>query len=451
MAAIIPIKYYNTYILKKVTGGVLSPLQTYDWYVEEARIRGGYNNVQTGLSPRAFLKSDNNATETLANSIMYSGVVNSRTGINQTNQFPSGEDITRTVDPSKGSIQKLYAEDTNLIIFQERKVNKALIDKDAIYTQEGQPVQTASNVVIGAIVAYAGEFGISQNPESFAVYGFRKYFTDRDKGSVMRLSQDGLSEISNFGMYDYFRDAFLTLGSDKAIGGWDIHNKCYTLSLQPTAPNTTQTTLSFDENVKGWTSRFSYLPNQMFSVQNGFYSTKNGNIYLHYSADVNRANFYGDLTEDLPAGIGQFDSTVKTIFNTNPSLVKGFQTINYEGGSNWQMTNLVTNSGSLDVPPLKDQYTDSDTANPINVFEMPTTLAALENSLFKNKFKQKEDKYFANLVNTSSFTQGEVVYGKSISGVKGFFATVDMKATNTATSGTNELFSVSLDYNESSY
>tara|TARA_R110002096_G_scaffold106965_4_gene234812 strand:+ start:781 stop:2136 length:1356 start_codon:yes stop_codon:yes gene_type:complete len=451
MAAIIPIKYYNTYILKKVTGGVLSPLQTYDWYVEEARIRGGYNNVQTGLSPRAFLKSDNNATETLANSIMYSGVVNSRTGINQTNQFPSGEDITRTVDPSKGSIQKLYAEDTNLIIFQERKVNKALIDKDAIYTQEGQPVQTASNVVIGAIVAYAGEFGISQNPESFAVYGFRKYFTDRDKGSVMRLSQDGLSEISNFGMYDYFRDAFLTLGSDKAIGGWDIHNKCYTLSLQPTAPNTTPVTLSFDENVKGWTSRFSYLPNQMFSVQNGFYSTKNGNIYLHYSADVNRANFYGDLTEDLPAGIGQFDSTVKTIFNTNPSLVKSFQTINYEGGSNWQMTNLVTNSGSLDVPPLKDQYTDSDTANPINVFEMPTTLAALENSLFKNKFKQKEDKYFANLVNTSGFTQGEVVYGKSISGVKGFFATVDMKATNTATSGTNELFSVSLDYNESSY
>ena len=440
MAAIIPIKYYNTYILKKVTGGVSSPLQTYDWYVEEARIRGGYNNVQTGLSPRAFLKSDNNSTEILGNSIIYSGVVNSRTGINQTNQFASGEDITRTVDPSKGSIQRLYAEDTNLIIFQERKVSKALIDKDAIYTQEGQPVQTASNVVIGGIVAYAGEFGISQNPESFAVYGFRKYFTDRDKGSVMRLSQDGLSEISNFGMYDYFRDAFLSLGNDKAIGGWDIHNKCYTLSLQPTAPNTTPTTLSFNENVKGWTSRFSYLPNQMFSVQNGFYSTKNGSIYLHYSSDVNRAYFYET----------QYDSTIKTIFNANPSLIKSFKTINYEGGSNWQMTNLITNTGSLDIT-LKDQYTDSDTANPISVFEMPTTLAALENSLFKNKFKQKEDKYFANLVNTSSFTQGEVVYGKSISGVKGFFATVDLKATNTATSGTNELFSVSLDYNESSY
>mgnify|MGYP003672656631 CR=1 FL=1 len=440
MAAIIPIKYYNTYILKKVTGGVLSPLQTYDWYVEEARIRGGYNNVQTGLSPRAFLKSDNNATETLANSIMYSGVVNSRTGINQTNQFPSGEDITRTVDPSKGSIQKLYAEDTNLIIFQERKVNKALIDKDAIYTQEGQPVQTASNVVIGAIIAYAGEFGISQNPESFAVYGYRKYFTDKDKGSVMRLSQDGLTEISNYGMYDYFRDAFLALGDGKALGGWDIHNKCYTLSLQSTLPVITPTTrplpvtLSFDETVRGWTSFYSYIPNQIFSVQNNFYSTEKGNIYQHYSTGVNRANFYGT----------QHDCTVQTIFNTNPSLVKSFQTINYEGGGNWQMTSLTTN---------EDKMVNQLDANlpAISVFSIPLTLASMETAMLKNEFKRKEDKYFANIINTSAFTQGEVIYGKSISGVKGFFATVEMTATNTATSGTNELFSVSLDYTESSY
>ena len=112
------------------------------------------------------------------------------------------------------------------------------------------------------------------------------------------------------------------------------------------------------------------------------------------------------------------------------------------------MLSLETNGSSA---TNNNQYTDTDTANPIGVFEMPTTLSALENSLFKNQFKQKEDKYFANLINTSAFTQGEVVYGKSISGVKGFFATVKMKATNTATSGTNELFAVSLEYNESSY
>jgi hypothetical protein len=432
------VKYYNTYVLKKIADSSLSDR---NWYIEEARIRGGYNNVQTGLSPRAFLVSENNAQETLSNSIIYSGIFNSRTGINQSNQFPSGEDITRTVDPSKGSIQKLYAENTNLTIFQERKVNRALIDKDAIYTQEGVPMQTTSNVVIGAIQPYAGEFGISTNPESFAVYGYRKYFTDANQGSVLRLSQDGITEISNYGMYDFFRDQLGVLSSGKAIGGYDIHNKCYTLSLQPASASVPAQTLSFDESIKGWSSRYSYKPSNMFSVQNNFYSTVTsaekqeihastgvqiGDIFQHYSNNVNRANFYTT----------QYVSEIQSIFNINPSVVKNFQTINYEGGPNWSMTSFVTNE---------------DQANAIGVFNMPLTLADMEVSLLKNEFKQKEDKYFADLINTSAFTQGEVIYGKSVSGVKGFFATVSLQATNTATSGTNELFAISTNYKESSY
>ena len=46
---------------------------------------------------------------------------------------------------------------------------------------------------------------------------------------------------------------------------------------------------------------------------------------------------------------------------------------------------------------------------------------------------------------------GEVVFGKSISGIKGFTATAVLTATNDADSGTNELFSVSSNYKESSY
>ena len=432
------VKYYNTYVLKKIADSSLSDR---NWYIEEARIRGGYNNVQTGLSPRAFLVSENNAQETLSNSIIYSGIFNSRTGINQSNQFPSGEDITRTVDPSKGSIQKLYAENTNLTIFQERKVNRALIDKDAIYTQEGVPMQTTSNVVIGAIQPYAGEFGISTNPESFAVYGYRKYFTDANQGSVLRLSQDGITEISNYGMYDFFRDQLGVLSSGKAVGGYDIHNKCYTLSLQPASASVPTQTLSFDESIKGWSSRYSYKPSNMFSVQNNFYSTVTsaekqeihastgvqiGDIFQHYSNNVNRANFYTT----------QYVSQIKSIFNANPSVIKTFQTINYEGAPNWSMTSFVTNE---------------DQANSIGIFNMPLTLADMETSLLKNEFKQKEDKYFADLVNTSAFTQGEVIFGQSISGVKGFFATVLLEATNTATSGTNELFAISTNYKESSY
>ena len=108
--------------------------------------------------------------------MIYSGIFNSRTGVNNTNQFSVGEEITRSLDPVNGSIQKLYAEDTNLIIFQESKVSNALIDKDAIYSAEGGGLPVSSlKVVIGQVVPFAGNYGIGKHPESFAVYGYNKY------------------------------------------------------------------------------------------------------------------------------------------------------------------------------------------------------------------------------------------------------------------------------------
>ena len=58
----IRVKYYNTYVLKKINRvGVPAG---YNWFVEESRIKGGYNNVQTGLAPRAFLASEDKCSKT---------------------------------------------------------------------------------------------------------------------------------------------------------------------------------------------------------------------------------------------------------------------------------------------------------------------------------------------------------------------------------------------------
>ena len=108
-----------------------------NWIIEEARIRGGYNNTDVGYSPRAYLREDVNEGEVKNNALIYSGVYNSLTGLNETNVFSAGEQITKATDPINGSIQKLHALDTNLAIFQENKVSNALIDKDAIYSAEG--------------------------------------------------------------------------------------------------------------------------------------------------------------------------------------------------------------------------------------------------------------------------------------------------------------------------
>lgn len=397
-----------------------------DWFIEEARIRGGYNNTNVDLGVKAYIVEDNILQQHRQNSLIYSGVFNSRTGVNKTNEFSVGEDITRSLDPANGSIQKLYSEDTNLIVFQEFKVSQALIDKDAIYSAEGQPMTTSGAQVIGQIQAYAGNYGIGTNPESFAVYGFRKYFVDRNRNVVLRLSQDGISEISEYGMGDFFRDNLSEIGNDGFIlGMWDMHNKEYVLSIQPV--NGTYKTLTFDEDVAGWTSFFDFKPNWGGSLRNNFYTFKTGEIWKHYSPDNSGwGRFYGVT----------YDSSVEVIFNPDVSVVKTFKTINYEGSTGWETLSF---------------YTDSDISVPISKASYTTTLADLELQLFTNSFKRKEDKYFANLINITPASNSEVVWGNSMTGVKGTTATVRMKYSNTDLQKSGTLFAVSSDYIDSSY
>ena len=401
-----------------------SAVNTDDWYIEEARIRGGYNNTSVDFGVKAYIVEDTFKQQHRISSLIYSGIFNSRTGVNNTNQFSVGEDITKSADPANGSIQKLYAEDTNLIIFQEDKVSRALIDKDAIYSAEGGGSVTSSNLVIGQIVAYAGEYGISTDPESFAVYGYRKYFTDKKRGCVLRLSADGITEISSYGMHDFFRDE---LGNaTKIVGGWNSHSKDYILSIQN---DSNYNTITFDEGVLGWTTFSSYKPNYSFSLSNVFYTFNSGKLYEHYLGPY--ARFYGVT----------YPSDVTVVLNSNPSVVKNFKTINYEGGPGWELESMVASS--------------SDKTLPIGKYVFQDNLASLETQIWSNTFKKKEDKYFANLINNSPAVNGEILYGADMSGIKGFYSTVKMSISAVTQFDTSaikkELFSVSSDIVESSY
>ena len=443
MGATLELKYFNSYWLKKMSNVVDANPQptapyatvpqayandnTNDWFIEEARIRGGYNNTITDLGVKAHIVEDNPNNQNRFNTIIYSGVFNSRTGINQTNEFSVGEDITRGVDPAHGKIMKLYAEDTNLIIFQEDKVNRALIDKDAIYTAEGQALTASGRMVIGQIVPYKGNYGIATDPFSFAVYGYRKYFTDRKRGCVLRLTTGGeIVEISGYGMHDFFRDQLTQDGITRIVGGWDNHTKNYILSIQTASG---YKTTSFDEGVQGWTSFFSFKPSFMFSLTSTFFSTNAGKLYSHYGSSA-YGRFY-----DAPNNI--FPSDVTVVLNSSPSTVKVFKTVNYEGGNDWTVSSIVASSGDIALAP-------------ISKYSLPSNLTDLESEMFSNKFKRKENKYFANIINNSPATKGEILWGPSVTGIKGFFSTFKFNLDNSINQK-RELFAVSSDTVESSY
>ena len=123
------IAYFNTVILSNSDKNTPDTIES-KWYVEESRIKGKYNGSQIDYGVRAYATDEEYEPENISNGLIYSGLYNEKTGINQTNAFPTGTEITRQVDPKYGSIQKLYAEDNDLNIFQESKVDRALIDRD---------------------------------------------------------------------------------------------------------------------------------------------------------------------------------------------------------------------------------------------------------------------------------------------------------------------------------
>ena len=502
MGAVIEVKYFNSFVLKKVgvadnniiwdgsqgipsnvAGGYPVVAQTpadfniNDWAIEEARIRGGYNNTSTDYGAKAYLVEEEPNAVTRFNTLIYSGIFNSRTGINNTNVFSTADDITKSADPANGSIQKLYAEDTNLVIFQERKVSRALIDKDAIYAAEGGGSVTSSNLTIGVIQPYAGKYGISKNPESFAIYGYHKYFADKENNAILRLSRSGIDEISSIGMKDFFRDNLNSLntnaGTGSVIGAYDIYSNQYVTSLQQyTAPLTIPTTfntLSFDESTRGWTSRYSYAPQVMFSLGANFYSVQEGpqgalELWKHNDTRSNRANFYG-----VDGG-----ANVTFILNPEPVRSKTFKTIGYEGSNGWKLLSLQSDDTGKDLNPSNasfelyfDQtsgilsYYDGEYAfNSANVAIPRSNYGlAITNDppgfgnvnppvpRYYAGFNRKENKYVSNLVNFSAPAPGEIIFGQNMSGIKGYFVTGTL-ATDTTTNpgGEKQLFSIESAY-----
>ena len=421
-----------------------------DWYIEESRIRGGYNNVSTDYGVKAYIVEEQDAQTRRGNSLIYSGILNSRTGINQTNQFSVAEEITRSVDPISGSIQKLFAEDTNLLIFQERKVNNALIDKDAIFTAEGSAITTSGQLVIGQITPIAGNWGISQNPESFAVYGYMKYFVDKNRNAVLRLAGGQITEISNYGMIDFFRDQFSAITNTGVIlGAYDNYNQNYVLSIQPLnryePDGTLYKTLTFDERSQGWTSFFTYKPDAMFSSQGYFYSAKDygdaSNIYRH-NTNLTRNSFYGQPIKP---------SSIQFVFNPSPNNMKTFHTINYEGSNGWEVTAFLSDETGLNASGGNWINNVDTMVQGVGATQYRKIYSYVEGAYEENGiqyyagFDRKQNKYMAVVPNnTQTPMPGEVIFGNQTSGIKAYYATVTMKTDLvTDPNGLKELFAVS--------
>ena len=340
--------------------GELQELSWFNCYsfgngVESDRIRDDFNQPVIGDGVKASATLDEPYEEEhRSTGLIFSQIFNSASSTNNLNQFIQAENITKDVNPEYGSIQKLHTRDTDLITLCENKSMKILAKKDALFNADGSTNLTSNAAVLGQTITFQGEFGIATNPESFAEFGFRMYYTDANRGAVLRLSGDGITDISDYGMHSFFSDNLPV--NDRILGSWDVAKRNYNITLNSLTPYwqqtlgagqfdrlnrdsscnqfinslpTYNTTVSFKEQVNGFTSRKAYIPEAAAYLNNTYYTFKDGRIWEH-GLNEKYNTFYSVGPNSSIVG-PYYESSFNTIFNENPATVKGYKTLNYSG------------------------------------------------------------------------------------------------------------------------
>jgi hypothetical protein len=203
--------------------------------VESYKIRDSIKGKPLTLGNRVTTTSDERFSEVRRFAdLTYSGVINDETNINKLNEFNLGLLNFKPLEDSYGPVEKLFGRRTDILTLQEDKISYVLAGKNLLTDTTGESLIASVPEVLGTQVARVEDFGISNNPESFAEWGPHKFFTDAKRGAVIHLYGDGQKEqlevISENGMRSWFRDMFIADFNTQKLGGYDPYMNEYVLA-----------------------------------------------------------------------------------------------------------------------------------------------------------------------------------------------------------------------------
>ena len=297
--------------------------------VESNRIRDAFNENSFSIdsSPTAVSEVAYKQIRRFAD-ITYSGIYNSSTNANKLNEFNlSLANFKEDIDKSYGAIVRMKGRDSNIEVQQEDKWSKVMYGKDLLSNTDGTSNLIKVEYVLGQQQMYSGEYGISTDAESVDYYGLDTYGTDTKRGVVLKLSNNGLFEISSQGMTYYFKKLFRDNVINEVLGKYDQHHGVYFLNVKMNNNPNDYVTWVYSDTANGWLSLATFNPEDMISINGKFLSFKNGDIWEH-NQTTGRNTFYGAPTD---ASIITFN------FSQDPSTRKNYKTIEIEGSDAWDL------------------------------------------------------------------------------------------------------------------
>ena len=352
-----------------------------------------FHNTNHYSKGRINVINVNSRARRLDASVYYSEPYSSTGSINGLSSFNLATQPYFDYNKGFGSIQSLQTKDDDLIIFHENKVGRVLVEKDILNTASGDGLVSLSRDIIkNYITVYSGEYGCCLQPESIVKYNDKFYFVDIKRGAVLRLSNDGITAISDYGMRDYFRDIgemyveydpetqdnqvfnivagfdpkyneyIVTLPAvyDKTEGLWDSDVKTWNSKSDRFSVVSPQKiffakTVAFNEDIDRWTSFYNFYPEFYSRVNNQFVGFQAGYMFKHNMTD----RYYQDLYLNSPVASKSspnynvcydnvLDSMIEFPFNAEPDSVKNYNAISLNSDTKL-FTNMKTNIGQTGV------------------------------------------------------------------------------------------------------
>jgi hypothetical protein len=237
--------------------------------VESYRIYDNFLRPTMKYSPRATSVIEDYKQEEKIASLCYSGIYKGDTSTNRLNSFNLSQANFKNLDKQYGPIQKLYALDTNLMVLQQDKITSVLYGKNLLVDAVGGGQVASVPEVLGNQVVHPSEYGISNNPESFAKFSNMIFFTDSRRGAVLQMLGDQVVEISSNGMRNYFRDELKDNPNTQKLGMYDPYNDTYVLSFTDVRQGSCELSINPDfRTIRFDTNGNSYF---MFKIESNEY------------------------------------------------------------------------------------------------------------------------------------------------------------------------------------
>lgn len=310
----------------------------------------------------------------------FGGKIVDDSNLNQLNRF---KELDNFVYPSEyGRIREIVntanaqVESTGsiLLFIGEREAWSVYVNRTTLEDLSGRTQFLLSDKVLGSYNVLLGSHG-TMNPESVSKKHGRVYWWDAIDGSWIRYGRDGLTEISEYKMRNWFRELGNILATKyqsdelpRVVSGYDPFNEeLVTFISHSELPETfrgyaTYKGSLFSEDDTRWKSCHNYEPEFFAKMANVLFSFKVGKIYKHEQDGVDYNTFYG----------AKYDSYIEPVFNQFSLAMKS-----------WQWIALTT--------------TDAWSAERI-LSEYRGTKDKQESRLLTGKFQQKEDHWYSEIL-----------------------------------------------------